>query len=40
MHLPPTFTQDIGEVSLQYIAYEGGQPTIVLFHATGFLPWL
>ncbi|BBO91591.1 hypothetical protein DSCOOX_47710 [Desulfosarcina ovata subsp. ovata] len=40
MHLPPTFTQNIGEVWLQYIAYESGQPTIVLLHATGFLPWL
>jgi pimeloyl-ACP methyl ester carboxylesterase len=40
MHPPETREQDIGEVTLQYLLYEGGEPTIVLQHATGFLPWL
>ena len=32
--------QDIGDTTLQYLSYAGGEPTIVLLHATGFLPWL
>ncbi len=37
---PETRTQDIGDVELQYLHYEGQEPTLVLLHATGFLPWL
>jgi len=37
---PETRSQDIGEVTLQYLQYNGGEPTILLQHATGFLPWL
>lgn len=38
--LPPARSQTIDDVALQYLAYDGGRPTIVLLHATGFLPWL
>ena len=39
--LPPqTRFIDIGDVQLQYLDYAGGEPAIVLLHATGFLPWL
>ena len=37
---PETRIQDIGDADLQYLHYEGPEPTIVLLHATGFLPWL
>ena len=30
----------IGAVSMQYLLYEGDQPTIMMLHATGFHPWL
>ena len=39
-HLPISLTEDIGDATLQYLLYDGAQPTIVLLHATGFLPWL
>ena len=39
-HMPRVLTQDIGDVDLSYLLYEGEGPTIVLLHATGFLPWL
>lgn len=39
-YLPETRSQDIGDVALQYLLYAGDEPTIVLQHATGFLPWL
>ncbi|MBF0120255.1 MAG: alpha/beta hydrolase [Desulfobacterales bacterium] len=32
--------QDIGNAELSYLLYESDGPTIVLMHATGFLPWL
>jgi pimeloyl-ACP methyl ester carboxylesterase len=38
--MPQTRIQLIGEVELQYLEYEGGDPPIILQHATGFLPWL
>jgi len=37
---PAPLSQPIDDLALQYLAYEGGRPTIVLLHATGFLPWL
>lgn len=37
---PETRFQNIGDADLQYLHYEGPEPTIVLLHATGFLPWL
>jgi lipase len=39
-HLPISLSEDIGDATLQYLLYDGAQPTIVLLHATGFLPWL
>ncbi len=38
--MPETRYQNIGDVELQYLEYAGGEPTIILLHATGFLPWL
>jgi pimeloyl-ACP methyl ester carboxylesterase len=38
--MPKVLTQDIGDVDLSYLLYEGDGPTLVLMHATGFLPWL
>jgi len=37
---PQILVQDIGEVELPYLMYDGNGPPIVLLHATGFLPWL
>jgi len=37
---PVIRSQDIGDADLQYLFYEGDGPTIILLHATGFLPWL
>ena len=38
--MPQVLTKDIGDVDLSYLHYEGAGPSIVLMHATGFLPWL
>jgi lipase len=38
--MPKVLTKDIGDVDLSYLHYEGDGPSIVLMHATGFLPWL
>ncbi len=38
--LPETRFQNVGDVMLQYLLYAGDGPTIVLQHATGFMPWL
>ncbi|PKN76826.1 MAG: alpha/beta hydrolase [Deltaproteobacteria bacterium HGW-Deltaproteobacteria-10] len=38
--MPSIMKQDIGDAELSYLLYEGDGPTIVLLHATGFLPWL
>jgi pimeloyl-ACP methyl ester carboxylesterase len=38
--MPQVLTQDIGDTDLSYLLYEGEGPTMVLLHATGFLPWL
>ncbi len=37
---PETRVQNIGDADLQYLHYKGPEPTIVLLHATGFVPWL
>jgi len=37
---PEHKTVNIGDVDLQYLLYEGGGPTLIMMHATGFLPWL
>lgn len=37
---PDLLTQDIGDARLSYLSYEGAGETIVMLHATGFLPWL
>ena len=39
-HSPTVLSENIGDASLQYLKYEGPQPTLVMLHATGFLPWL
>ena len=39
-HMPSVMKQDIGDAELSYLLYDGDKPTIVLMHATGFLPWL
>ncbi len=38
--LPEYKTIDIGDVELQYLLYDGQGPTLIMMHATGFLPWL
>ncbi len=30
----------IGDTSIEYLQYNGDGPTIMMLHATGFLPWL
>ncbi|MBN2284369.1 MAG: alpha/beta hydrolase [Deltaproteobacteria bacterium] len=40
MSEPLTLTQNIGDVDLSYLQYDGEGETIILLHATGFLPWL
>ncbi len=37
---PDTRVETIDGMQLQYLFYPGGEPTVVLLHATGFLPWL
>jgi lipase len=37
---PRALSHPIGDLELQYLLYEGGEPTVILQHATGFLPWL
>lgn len=39
-HRPESLAVDIGEVDLPYLVYDGQGPTLILLHATGFLPWL
>jgi len=31
---------EIGDTAIQYLLYEGDGPTVMMLHATGFLPWL
>lgn len=38
--LPEYKTIDIGDARLQYLLYDGQGPTLIMMHATGFLPWL
>ena len=37
---PQIRTQAIGDAELTYLLYDGPGPTLVMLHATGFLPWL
>jgi len=39
-HPPQVKTQNIGDADLAYLLYDGQGPTLVMLHATGFLPWL
>jgi lipase len=38
--MPQVLVQDIGDTDLSYLLYESDGPTLILMHATGFLPWL
>jgi len=38
--MPQVMIQDIGDAEISYLLYDGDGPTMVLMHATGFLPWL
>jgi pimeloyl-ACP methyl ester carboxylesterase len=38
--LPQVKTQNIGDADLTYLLYDGQGPTLIMLHATGFLPWL
>ncbi|MFH1078846.1 MAG: alpha/beta hydrolase [Pseudomonadota bacterium] len=38
--LPQVKTQNIGDGDLTYLLYDGQGPTLIMLHATGFLPWL
>ena len=33
-------TLNIGDSDLTYLLYDGSDPTLMMLHATGFLPWL
>jgi lipase len=37
---PSVQVQNIGDTEIQYLLYPGEGPSLVLMHATGFLPWL
>jgi pimeloyl-ACP methyl ester carboxylesterase len=37
---PQIETQNIGDAELTYLLYDGPGPTLIMLHATGFLPWL
>jgi pimeloyl-ACP methyl ester carboxylesterase len=37
---PVLMTQNVGDAELPYLLYDGHGPTLILLHATGFLPWL
>lgn len=37
---PQVLTQEIGDTDLSYLLYDNDGPTLILLHATGFLPWL
>lgn len=39
-HAPQICAQNIGDVELSYLLYEGDGPPLIFLHATGFLPWL
>lgn len=38
--MPETCFEEIGDITLQYLKYEGDDPTVIFLHATGFLPML
>jgi lipase len=37
---PHIRSQNIGHADLSYLLYDGSGPTVIMLHATGFLPWL
>jgi len=37
---PATLSVDIGGSELRYLYYAGGDSTIIMMHATGFMPWM
>ena len=37
---PVLMTQNVGDADLPYLLYDSHGPTLLLLHATGFLPWL
>lgn len=37
---PKVLTLNIGDSDLTYLLYDGPDPTLMMLHATGFLPWL
>ncbi|HVO67047.1 MAG TPA: alpha/beta hydrolase [Syntrophales bacterium] len=37
---PVLMTQNVGDADLPYLLYNSHGPTLLLLHATGFLPWL
>ena len=39
-HTPQICKQNIGDVELSYLFYEGDGPPLIFLHATGFQPWL
>ena len=40
MKKPQTRHQHIGDTDVSYLLYDGDGPTVILLHATGFLPWV
>jgi len=40
MSRPIIKTVDLSDSHIQYLHYPGNGPTIIMLHATGFLPWL
>ncbi len=37
---PSLREKNIGDTAIEYLHYDGDGPTIMMLHATGFLPWL
>lgn len=37
---PIAKSADIGDAVIQYLLYESGGPSLIMMHATGFLPWM
>jgi lipase len=37
---PSIRSVNIGDTSIEYLDYRGGEKTILFLHATGFLPWI
>lgn len=37
---PTQHSIDVGDTAIEYLLYDGPEPTILMLHATGFMPWL